>query len=75
MSADSRRDARRAARLGARVRGPVHVVASLDELPAAVASRARAGDLIVTMGAGSIGGVGERILAALGHAPAGRIDR
>ena len=55
--------------LGAAVRsaarGPVHVIPALDALPAAVAELAREGDLIVTMGAGSIGGVGDRILAAI----------
>jgi UDP-N-acetylmuramate--alanine ligase len=44
---------------------PVHVIPALDALPAAVAALARDGDLIVTMGAGSIGGVGDRILAAV----------
>jgi UDP-N-acetylmuramate--alanine ligase len=53
-------------------RGPVHVVASLDDLPGAVASLARNGDLIVTMGAGSIGTVGDRILAAIGQGSANR---
>jgi UDP-N-acetylmuramate--alanine ligase len=45
--------------------GPVHVVPLVDELPRVVATLARDGDLVVTMGAGSIGGVGDRILAAL----------
>jgi UDP-N-acetylmuramate--alanine ligase len=45
--------------------GPVHVVRSLDDLPAFVATRARNGDLIITMGAGSIGAIGDRILAAI----------
>ena len=45
--------------------GPVHVVRSLDDLPSAVATLARDGDLVITMGAGSIGGVGDRILAAI----------
>ena len=48
---------------GGRPRGP-HVVPALDEcrrpLPAS-----RSGDLIITLGAGSIGGVGERILEAV----------
>jgi UDP-N-acetylmuramate--alanine ligase len=44
---------------------PVHVVTSLDALPAAVAALARAGDLVITLGAGSIGNVGERILDEL----------
>jgi UDP-N-acetylmuramate--alanine ligase len=43
----------------------VHVVPALDDLPAAVARLARAGDVVVTLGAGSIGTVGDRILAAL----------
>jgi len=43
----------------------VHVVPSLDALPGYVARLARDGDLILTMGAGSIGGVGDRILAAV----------
>jgi UDP-N-acetylmuramate--alanine ligase len=55
--------------LAAAVRGagtaPVHVVSSLDDVPQAVASLARGGDLVVTMGAGSIGSVGDRILARL----------
>lgn len=44
---------------------PVHVVSKLDALPAAVAALARRGDLIVTLGAGSIGAVAERILEAI----------
>jgi UDP-N-acetylmuramate--alanine ligase len=40
-------------------------VRSLDELPGVVAGLAREGDLIITMGAGSIGGVGDRILGAI----------
>jgi UDP-N-acetylmuramate--alanine ligase len=45
--------------------GPVRLVKALDDLPAAVAALARSGDLIVTLGAGSIGGVGDRILTAI----------
>src|SRR6202008_2489866 len=48
-------------------RGPVHVVPSLDLLPDAVATLSRAGDLVITLGAGSIGSVGERILEAIRH--------
>jgi UDP-N-acetylmuramate--alanine ligase len=48
---------------------PVHLVRSLDDLPVEVARRARPGDLVVTLGAGSIGAMGERILAALEQAP------
>ncbi|ACR27660.1 UDP-N-acetylmuramate--L-alanine ligase [Burkholderia glumae] len=36
-------------------------VATVDEVPAALAQRVRAGDVVITMGAGSIGGVPGRI--------------
>jgi UDP-N-acetylmuramate--alanine ligase len=50
----------------------LHVVPKVDALPSAVADLAREGDLIVTLGAGSIGGVGDRIVAALSAtAPSG----
>ena len=55
--------------LAAAVRGattcPVHLVKALADLPAAVASLSRPGDLVITLGAGSIGGVGDRILDAI----------
>jgi UDP-N-acetylmuramate--alanine ligase len=44
---------------------PLHVVKTIDELPRAVATIARSGDLVITLGAGSIGTVGDRILAEL----------
>ena len=44
---------------------PVHVVKSLEALPAAVSALSRSGDLVVTLGAGSIGTVGDRILEAI----------
>jgi len=44
---------------------PLHVVKPVDELPGAVARIARAGDLVITLGAGSIGTVADRILAQL----------
>jgi len=44
---------------------PVHLVPSVERLPAEVASLARAGDLIVTLGAGSIGRAGAAILAEI----------
>jgi UDP-N-acetylmuramate--alanine ligase len=47
-------------------RRPVHFVPALDDVPRVVASLARPGDLVVTLGAGSIGGIVERILGALG---------
>ena len=46
-------------------KGDVHVVPALEEVPATVASVARRGDLVLTLGAGSIGGVGDRILDLL----------
>jgi UDP-N-acetylmuramate--alanine ligase len=44
----------------------VHVVRPLEALPGAVAALARPGDMVITLGAGSIGSAGERILAELG---------
>jgi UDP-N-acetylmuramate--alanine ligase len=44
---------------------PVHVVPSIDDLPSRVAGIAREGDVVVTLGAGSIGGVGRRLLTEL----------
>jgi UDP-N-acetylmuramate--alanine ligase len=56
-------------RLGQAVRGiaacPVHIIPTLDDLPAGVAALARPGDLVITLGAGSIGGVADRILEAI----------
>ena len=48
--------------------GPLHVVRALDDVPERLAGIVRAGDLVVTLGAGSIGGVGERILERLARA-------
>ncbi len=42
---------------------PVHVVKALDDVPAAVARLCRRGDLVITLGAGSIGATGDRILS------------
>jgi UDP-N-acetylmuramate--alanine ligase len=44
---------------------PVHVIKKLDDIPAQVAQLSRPGDLVLTLGAGSIGAIGDRILAAL----------
>ena len=49
----------------ASARGSVRVVPSVDDLPAVVAGLVRPGDLVITLGAGSIGTVGERILDTL----------
>jgi UDP-N-acetylmuramate--alanine ligase len=44
----------------------VHVVPNLDDIPAAVAAIAQPEDLVITLGAGSIGGAADRVLAAIG---------
>ena len=44
---------------------PLHVVRQLADIPATVVRIARNGDMVITLGAGSISAVGERILAAL----------
>jgi UDP-N-acetylmuramate--alanine ligase len=48
---------------------PVRLVKTLDEIPAAVAATARSNDLVITLGAGSIGSMPERILDALRSTP------
>jgi UDP-N-acetylmuramate--alanine ligase len=44
---------------------PVHVVPSLAEMPARVADLARRGDLVITLGAGSISGLAGALVAEL----------
>jgi UDP-N-acetylmuramate--alanine ligase len=44
----------------------LRVVPKLDDVAGAVANLAKPGDLVITLGAGSIGTVGDRILEALG---------
>jgi UDP-N-acetylmuramate--alanine ligase len=44
---------------------PAHVIDSLADAPASVRAIARDGDLIVTLGAGSVGTLGPRLLTAL----------
>ena len=44
---------------------PVRLVKALEDLPAAVAAVARPNDLVITLGAGSIGTMPDRILEAL----------
>jgi UDP-N-acetylmuramate--alanine ligase len=51
------------------VSGPVHVVPRLEDVPAVVAHASRPGDLVITLGAGSIGTVGDRILAEVRACP------
>jgi UDP-N-acetylmuramate--alanine ligase len=48
------------------VRVPVHVVRALDDVPGQVARLARPGDLVITLGAGSIGAAAPHILDELG---------
>jgi UDP-N-acetylmuramate--alanine ligase len=57
-----------AAAVRATARCPVHLVRALDDLPREVARLSRSGDLVITLGAGSIGQVGDRILEAIGGA-------
>jgi UDP-N-acetylmuramate--alanine ligase len=45
----------------------LHVVPRLEDVPASVARLSRPGDLIVTLGAGSVGQVGDRLLDLLGR--------
>jgi UDP-N-acetylmuramate--alanine ligase len=44
---------------------PVQVTGGLPEAPASMAALARAGDVIVTLGAGSVGSLGPRLLDAM----------
>jgi UDP-N-acetylmuramate--alanine ligase len=44
---------------------PLHVIHDLADVPGLVVAIARQGDLVITLGAGSIGGAGDRILNAL----------
>jgi UDP-N-acetylmuramate--alanine ligase len=44
---------------------PVHIVPKLDEVAAKVADLARAGDLVITLGAGSIGGLATQLVDEL----------
>jgi UDP-N-acetylmuramate--alanine ligase len=54
-----------AARVAATRQSDLHVVRRLEDVAAAVAALAEPGDLVITFGAGSIGAVADRILAAL----------
>jgi UDP-N-acetylmuramate--alanine ligase len=62
-----------AAAVRRRVRAPVDVVPRLDDLVPAIARVARPGDVVITLGAGSIGSVPERLVEALAKGgPGGR---
>jgi UDP-N-acetylmuramate--alanine ligase len=56
---------RLATSIRAAVSAPVEVVPNLDDVAAALARVVKAGDVVITLGAGSIGGVADRLLAAL----------
>ena len=47
------------------VSAPVDVVPSLDEVPGAIAAIARPGDVVIVLGAGSIGSVADRLVRLL----------
>lgn len=46
---------------------PIDVVPRVEDVPAALAALARPGDVVVTLGAGSIGAVPDRLLSLLGQ--------
>jgi UDP-N-acetylmuramate--alanine ligase len=48
-----------------RTAAPVELVKSLHDIPAALARLTRPGDIVLTLGAGSIGTIGDRILEAI----------
>jgi UDP-N-acetylmuramate--alanine ligase len=52
--------------------GRLHLARTIDDVVAAVTSLARPGDAVIMLGAGSIGTVGSRVLAALGRPQGGR---
>jgi UDP-N-acetylmuramate--alanine ligase len=52
------------------VRVPLDVAVTLDEVVAAVVRAARPGDVVITLGAGSIGSVPDKLIDALGRSPA-----
>ncbi len=53
----------------ASVSSPVDVAPTLDEVVAAVARAARRGDVVITLGAGSIGTLPDRLVEAIQRAP------
>jgi UDP-N-acetylmuramate--alanine ligase len=52
--------------------GRLHLARTMDDVVGVVTSLARPGDAVITLGAGSIGTVGPRVLAALGRTEEGR---
>jgi UDP-N-acetylmuramate--alanine ligase len=58
---------RLAAAVRAAVSVPVDVVELLDDVPEALARIAKAGDVVITLGAGSIGTIPDKLIALLGE--------
>jgi UDP-N-acetylmuramate--alanine ligase len=56
------------AAIGRRLTVPVDLVPRLDDLLPAIVRVARPGDVVITLGAGSIGSVADRLVAELGGA-------
>ena len=62
---------RLAEEVGRLMDGPVHLAQTLDEVVSLVAALARSGDLVLTLGAGSIGDIGGRLVEAIGQKTGG----
>ncbi len=58
--------------IGPHVGGRLHLVRSIDDVAGEVQRLARPGDAVITLGAGSIGTIGARVLDALARAEGGR---
>ena len=56
-----------AAAIRRHARGPVDVVPRLDDLVPAITRLAKGGDVVITLGAGSIGSLADRLVQALGR--------
>ncbi len=53
------------------LKAPLDVVPAIDEVVPALVATAKPGDLVITLGAGSISSIADRLVAALGGPPAG----
>ena len=61
-----------AAAISPQLTGRLHLARTIDDVVTVVVALAQPGDAVITLGAGSIGTVGPRVLAALGHREEGR---
>ena len=61
-----------AAAISPQLTGRLHLARTIDDVVTVVVALAQPGDAVITLGAGSIGAVGPRVLAALGHREEGR---